>query len=319
MWYSGLSNKNTSRVVDATAGCASRKVNCTMSPQYNQLSMFDQNHEDDHRQLVGSNQQLPHPLIVAGKWKFKLDYIDQDGDPDHYLYHAVQWTIGLGASNHATWVSIKNQFVSSTNKLIIHELPYISSDHKTYQVDFVDQNDCYLVAQEMRITKTRPQLQEIKDYLAAAGVGFDQIRRNPDKADDLKVLAQVAKWRREGKSEEWISERLRGKEKRNVITDIWQQRGAKGLDFAILTNEVNTIALGKSATKMTKELQIKLGQLRNHLDEAELGVIRVTESAASTLHNINDSEGADQLKEDIHATNPIAEIARKVFGTAKRK
>lgn len=119
----------------------------------------------------------PHMLIVADKWEFKLDYIDVDGNPDHYLYHAVQWTVGLGAKDRTTWAKIKKQLLDSNQQLHIRELPYVASDGKTYQVEFIDHKACYDVAQAMRLTADRPQLKEIRDYLSTVGTKVDAARR----------------------------------------------------------------------------------------------------------------------------------------------
>lgn len=135
-----------------------------------------------------SNDQRPHPLLLAEKHGFKLDYIDRDGNPAHYLYHAVQWTMALGAADRTAWTRLKNQIVRSTQQLKIYEMPYAAENEKTYQVDFIDQQGCYLVAQNMRVTGDRPQLKEIKDYLAAVGVEFDKLRRDPEKRQALAAI-----------------------------------------------------------------------------------------------------------------------------------
>lgn len=146
-----------------------------------QLSLFEHS----------ANQ--PYPLLAAQKWDFQLDYYDIDGNPGNYLYHAVQWTQGLGASDHTVWERIKIKIVRSTHNLKIQSLPYVSSDNKEYMVDYIDQTTCYHVAMSMRVTKSRPQLQEIRDYLADSAVIVDWIRQNPEQAAD--GLAKIARQR----------------------------------------------------------------------------------------------------------------------------
>jgi hypothetical protein len=133
-----------------------------------------------------SNQ--PYPLLLAEKYEFQLDYYDIDGNPSNYLYHAVQWTQGLGASDHTTWERIKER-VRSTHNISISQLPYKLDDGRTYQVDYINQETCYHVAMSMRITNTRPQLQEIRDALAKALNIIDEWKREPDKG--IRSLAQL--------------------------------------------------------------------------------------------------------------------------------
>lgn len=283
-----------------------------------QLSLFSQYQPHDDR---------PLPLRVAEKWSFSLSYIDRTGNPDDYLYCARDWYIGLEGDRgnwsrqksdwldaNPDWSLNYNQFQKVRAYLVEVKRPY----RPVEQLEFVDEKGLYAITQRMyeKPGKKMSAIRgEILNYLAAAGVLVDQIIRDPEKAEALKIAA----WRKQGRSEQWIAERTEGQKARSEITASWQSRGAIGQDFAILTNEVNTIALGRSATRMTRDMQVKPGQLRNNLDEAELGVIRVTESAASTLHALNDSQGTSELRDDIRAANPIAEIARKVFGAAKRK
>lgn len=136
----------------------------------NQPSLFD----------YTANQ--PYPLLAAEKWGFQLDYYDVNGNPSDYLYHAVQWTLGLGASDETTFSRLKDQLLHSTQELKIELLPFESTDGKTYQVFFIDQKTCYMVAMAMRVTKNRPQLQDIRDYLAKSGEFVDWARRNPQQA-----------------------------------------------------------------------------------------------------------------------------------------
>lgn len=280
------------------------------------MSLFDYNTE---------HHATPHPLIVAERWNFDLSYVDTDGNPDNYLYHVQQWIDGItmGIAERYVWTRIKSVIqkwleqttVATAQQYRLEKVPFKSSNGRTYKVHFASARYCYRVAQEIPSTISNERLDGIKDYLSASGVLVDDIRRNPEKYQEA---LKIAAWRKQGHSDEWITERLHGQEKRIEITATWQQRGAQGRDYAVLTNTVNQVALGQSATEMARALQVKSGQLRNHLDEAELGVIRVTESAASTLHHINNSHGLDELSQDIEATDEIAEAARRVFSLKRR-
>lgn len=116
-----------------------------------QLSLFE------HDVFGGPDailSDMPHPLIVAERWGFKLSYVDQDGNKDHYLYAGLEWFRGLGGERKG-WSRVKNQL-----SLSARQLPFTATDGKTYQIDFVTQDDLYRIAMDMRQTAKRPQLKE---------------------------------------------------------------------------------------------------------------------------------------------------------------
>ncbi len=122
---------------------------------------------------AGDNS-LTLPLIVAQKWSFPLAHVETD---EGYFYAVQDWIRGLTSETNirATQSQIKKQLSISTK-----QLPYLSSDGKTYQVEFANDKGLYLIAQYLRVTKSRPVLDEIKRYLAASGAFVDEVRRSPN-------------------------------------------------------------------------------------------------------------------------------------------
>lgn len=179
-------------------------------------------------QEYGGDDKRPLPLLVAEKWGFKLAYIDQDGDADNYLYAGQDWFKGLGGSK-AHWTRTRDELLRSTEKL-----PYVATDGKTYQIDFLTQADLYTVAIEMRPMKKRPQLEEIREYLRDAGVFADKARRDP----------------------KWAAARLEGKIARSAfmqaltehVTNMSQQ------GYGIATNDVYRGLFRRDAAQLRAEL-----------------------------------------------------------------
>src|SRR5262245_59169362 len=112
---------------------------------------------------ISDEKEKPLPLIVANKWGFALDHIET---PSGLFYHIQDWIKGLTGVNDVrfAWEKAKKQLLIS-----IQQLPYIAPNGKTYEMDFTDDKGLYLIAQNLRATKSRPQLREIKKYLAEAG------------------------------------------------------------------------------------------------------------------------------------------------------
>lgn len=171
----------------------------------NPLAQFD--HSDD-----------PLPLIVARQWNFPL----QVHVRKRAYYYAVQdWIAGLARDadensvleapnpQQAAKIWRKYQIQLSTSKRYLTsvvKLPYIAADGKHYQLDFTTDHDLYIIAADMRTTKTRPTLAAIKKFLADAGAFLDIGRRDPAALLD----AATASYQKQGKSQNWIDNRVQG-------------------------------------------------------------------------------------------------------------
>jgi hypothetical protein len=224
----------------------------------------------------------PYPLLVAQKWDFQLDYYDVNGNPTDYLYHAVHWTQGLGASSHTTWERIKSKIVYPTHSLKIKELPFTSTDGKTYQVDYFNQEACYQVAMEMRVTKTRPQLQEIRDYLAKSGAFVDWAKRNPHKAiENLSAYArqqEIEKLERAGYDETYEARRFKARHENIEVLKQLHDKLAEIVDnpnFAILNNERYLGIFGATASELKEILHTQ--KVRDSLGLTQLRTLTFAE------------------------------------------
>lgn len=137
-----------------------------------QLSLFD---NPDPR---------PLPLIVAEKWNFPLTHIEQTP----MLFCAVEWYKGLGGLK-SNWSTLKSDWLSTLEPVLIEVK---RERRKPEKLEFVTAKGLYSIAARMN-DKGRPQLDEIKRYLAAAGVFTDEARRNPEKV--ASSLMQVHRQR----------------------------------------------------------------------------------------------------------------------------
>lgn len=221
----------------------------------------------------------PHPLIVADKWGFPLAYINTNGNPDDYLYACADWFVGLGGYKTGWWHA-KKQLTNAVSKFNLQSAPYKAANGKTYRLDFTDAKGLYLIAGNMKPAENRPQLDEIKEYLATAGVILDVAKRDPAKARQL--AAEL--YRKHGKSDKWIEQRLRGIEKRNALTEAARDTHAtQEPDYAGLTNITYTVILGAVKSALVKRLGLSVTQARNfrdHLSRLALHALEVAEDAA---------------------------------------
>ncbi len=78
-------------------------------------------------------------------------------------------------------------------------------------------------------------------------------------------------WRKLGRSEKWITQRMTGQETRNKLTDYWSANEVKqGQEFAILTNLIHEEWSGVSVQAHKDLKSLKAQNLRDHMTEAEL-------------------------------------------------
>jgi hypothetical protein len=206
----------------------------------------------------GDNRPLP--LIVAEKWSFPLAH----RETEQGLYFAVQdWLRGISSVDNVRliWAKMKDQLLIS-----IQQLPYISTDGKTYQLDFTNDKGLYLIAQYMRSTKARPSLAEIKRFLASAGAFADLVRREPEAVitsgaidPDAAIDAAIEAYRKMGKDDRWISARIDGKIKRAKFTAALRAAVNMTLaqnHYAIATDDIYVGLWGRTAAILRGELEI---------------------------------------------------------------
>lgn len=120
-------------------------------------------------------QPDPLPIVVSIKYDFPLAYHKHDGA---MWYSVRDWIAGMTGEEDTQLVTrLWNNFKKQTSfSKVPLKLPYVASDGKTYQRNFVTDETLYKFAAYARSMKDRPQIAEIKDFLAKAGVFVDKIR-----------------------------------------------------------------------------------------------------------------------------------------------
>ncbi len=146
-----------------------------------QLALFDPLDFDD-----GSN--LPIPLRAAKYFGFPLQYHDE-------MYSLQDWVAGLTglsgvqlrkeisrAKSVVTQMGTTETEGTVTEMGTVQKMPYRATDGKTYQTPFVDSRGLWRVVAYLYQTTDRPILQELKNFLADAGVLVEQIAAEPLRA-----------------------------------------------------------------------------------------------------------------------------------------
>ena len=133
----------------------------------------------------------------------------------------------------------------------------------------VQKLQCWSVPGILRLIQSipSPKAEPFKQWLAK--VGSDRLQEIADPS--LAVDRAREHWRKLGRSDKWISQRMAGQETRNKLTDYWAGHDVdKGTEMAILTNVIHQEWTGYSVAGHKELKGLKNQNLRDHMTEAEL-------------------------------------------------
>jgi hypothetical protein len=172
----------------------------------------------------------PLPLIIASNERFALQHYEPSDSQSDYLYSIQDWIAGVSQTENVRdfWNKLKKRTVDMAST--VQKLPYKSSNGRTYQMDFADDETLYRITQRMD-TNTGIR-NKVLDYLAKAGVKLDEYRINPGQAVDDAIGQYVA----DGKTDSWAEARVQGIVTRKRFTD--------ALKAAVMDAPVNLYAVG---------------------------------------------------------------------------
>jgi hypothetical protein len=166
------------------------------------------------------------------------------------------------------WNALKTKLIEEGSELSqrLGQLKLLSSDGKKYLTDVASTETILRLIQSIPSPKAEP----FKLWLAK--VGYERIEETED--PELAIDRAMETYLKKGYSKEWINQRLKTIEIRKDLTDEWQERGVKkGLDFAILTNEITKAWSDKSVKEYKKFKNLKKQNLRDNMTNLELVLI----------------------------------------------
>ena len=187
----------------------------------------------------------------------------------------------------------------------IVQLKLESTDGKKYKTDCADTEGILRIIQSIPSKKAEP----FKRWLAKVGSERIEEIQNPELAmDRMKEL-----YEKKGYSKSWINMRERGIATRHNLTDEWKERGiSKGIEYAILTNEIYKSGFGVTA-KEYKDIKglHESENLRDSMTNIELALTNLGEATAVEFHKKNDSKGLKELKNDMSEAGTVINSAKK--------
>ncbi len=201
------------------------------------------------------------------------------------------------------WNKLKERLRKEGNETVTncHQLKMKASDGKMRITDVANTEQLLRLIQSIPSPKAEP----FKIWLAQVGYERIEETEDPEKAFDRAMETYL----RMGYSKIWINQRLKSIEVRKELTDEWHTRGMKkGLEYAILTNEITKAWADKDVKAYKKLKGLKKENLRDNMTNLELILNMLAEASTTEISKEIKPENLDENKA----------IARK-GGNAARK
>src|SRR3989339_1027850 len=152
-----------------------------------------------------------------------------------------------------------------------------------------------------------PKAEPIKLWLAK--VGHERLQDMSDPARSLDRAREY--WKKHGRSEKWIQQRMMGQETRNKLTDYWKNNEIKEQDeYAILTNIIHEEWSDLSVREHKNLKNLKTQNLRDHMSDAELVFTALAELSTRQIAETMETKGLEENKIPAQKGGKIAKNAR---------
>lgn len=209
-----------------------------------------------------------------------------------------------GARNY--WKVLKNRLKEEGSQLVTNcnQLKLLAADGKKYKTDVMNTEQLLRLVQSVPSKKAEP----FKLWLAK--VGRERIDETID--PELAMNRAMETYLKKGYSEEWIRQRLMSIKVRNDLTNEWRNRGVKkGLEYAILTDEISKAWSGMTTKEYKNYKGLKKENLRDNMSDLELVLTMLSEATTTEIEKQKDPKTLEEHKEAARSGGEAAGIARK--------
>ncbi len=184
-----------------------------------------------------------------------------------------------------------------------HQLKMKADDGKMRATDAADVETIFRIIQSIPSKKAEP----IKQWLAKTG--YERVQEMADPTTAIDRARET--YKKLGRSDKWIQQRMTGQETRNKLTDYWKDHDIKeGEEYAILTNIIHQEWSGLSVKEHKNLKGLKSQNLRDHMSEAELIFTALAELSTRQIAQIDEATGMKENKKAAKEGGKIAKNAR---------
>ena len=216
------------------------------------------------------------------------------------------------------WKVLKHRLAQEGSQLVTdcNRLKLPAEDGKMRETDVAKAETLLRLVQSVPSPKAEP----IKLWLAK--VGYERMQEMADPSLGLDRARDL--WRRHGRSEKWIQQRMMGQETClrqagaqtslaavGSLTDYWKEHDIKeGEEFAILTNIIHQEWSGVTVKDHKNIKGLKTQNLRDHMTEAELIFTALAELSTRQIAESDQATGMPKNKVAARKGGGIAKKAR---------
>jgi prophage antirepressor-like protein len=233
-----------------------------------------------------------------------------DDDREKWYFSIIDVVGILTENDHQKarnyWKVLKNRLNKEGNETVTNcnRLKMPAPDGKMRMTDVVDTEQLLRLIQSIPSPKAEP----FKLWLAKVGYERIEETEDPEKAFDRAMETYLKK----GYSKEWVNQRLKSIEVRKELTDEWDLRGVKkGLEYAILTDEITKAWAGLDTKGYKKLKNLKKENLRDNMTNLELVLNMLAEASTKEISEKKKPETFSQSKEIARKGGDAAKQARK--------
>lgn len=230
-------------------------------------------------------------------------------DEEEKWYFSIVDVVGVLSEsvNPATyWRKMKERLTKEGNQSVTncHALKMLAADGKMRLTDVADTEQLLRIIQSI----PSPNAEPFKVWLARVGYERIEETEDPEKAFERAMQTYLKK----GYSPQWINQRLKSIEVRKGLTDEWQRSGVeKGLEYAILTNEITEAWSGRGVKDYKKLKSLKKENLRDNMSNLELVLNMLAEVSTTEISKEKNPENFDASKKIAHQGGTVAGNARQ--------
>jgi hypothetical protein len=207
------------------------------------------------------------------------------------------------------WSDLKRQLADKEGFSQVYEeivqLGMPAQDGKMYRTDAANPETLFRIIQSI----ASPRAEPFKRWLAR--VGFERVQEIQD--PEIAIKRAIMEYQLQGRSMDWIEQRIRSITVRKELTTEWKRRGVDEThEFALLTHVLSTRTFGVGVSDHKKRKNLKAyHNLRDHMTDIELILTMLGEKSTKEIAQIRDAQGFDENKTAARLGGDIAGNARR--------
>ena len=228
-------------------------------------------------------------------------------DTEEWYFSIVDVVRVLTESKDPTayWRKLKQRLKAEGNETVTncHALKMKAPDGKMRKTDVATTEQLLRIIQSIPSPKAEP----FKAWLAMVG------RERIEETIDPELAFERAKetYLKKGYSEEWINQRMMAIKVRNTLTDEWKERGVKGNEYAILTDDIHKAWTGMSTREHKRLKGLKKENLRDNMSDMELILTMLAEQTTKEISKNVEPTNLGENRNVARAGGAVAKNARE--------